>query len=131
MKTIKYIPLAFMLSVSFLSSAQSFPRFPSGPDFLYSRATASVFANTFDDIRHIVYSGGVNVTTPEYYYIDQGFIDGAMYKYYISRNGSLVMGVPVEFPNNMYVISICAYFPQGGWATREYIQSQQQRCECW
>ena len=131
MKTIKYIPLAFMLSLSFLSSAQSFPRFPAEPDFLESRATAAIFANTFDDVSHIVYSGGVNSAVPGYYYIDQGLIDGVGYKYYISRDGSLVMAVPRTFPNNMYVISICAYFPQGGWATPGYIRSQQERCNCW
>jgi hypothetical protein len=131
MKTITSLAVALLLSTPLLSSAQSFPQFPAGPDFLDSRATAAVYAMSFDDVRHIVYSGDRITGLSAYYYIDQGYIGGDEYKYYISRDGSLVIAVPLSFPNNYYVISICAYKEQGGWASSEYIRSQQERCNCW
>jgi len=131
MKTIKLLAVAFLLSAPLLSSAQSFPQFPDGPDFLESRATAAVYAMSFDDVRHIVYSGNGTTGLSEYYYIDRGYIGGNKYKYYISKDGSRVVAIPLLFPNNYYTISICAYTEQGGWASSEYIRSEQERCNCW
>jgi len=101
------------------------------PDFVEGRTTGLIWATSFDDVRHIVYSGNRRTGQSDYYYIDQGYIGDEKYKYYISRDGELVMGIPLSFPNYYYAISICAYQNQNGWASKEYIKSQQERSDCW
>ena len=101
------------------------------PDFIEGRTTGFIWATSFDEVRHIVYSGNRMTGLSDYYYIDHGYIGGEEYKYYISRDGKLVMGIPLSFPNYYYAISICAYQRQNGWASEEYVRSEQERNDCW
>jgi len=119
----KQIFVSVLLAVGLATNAQSLPKFVS------SSTTTTFAVNSKDDVTHIVHAGTVS---PEdmYSYIDNGLINGEKYMYYVNRQGTLVIGVPSNFKSVAYVISICDYEPQGGWASKDYINYMKILCNC-
>lgn len=119
----RQILVSVFLAAGLAVSAQSLPAFVS------SSTTTTFAVNSKDDVKHIIFARTV---TPEemYSYIDSGLIGDKKYQYYINHERTLVVGVPSESPSVAYVISICNYKPQGGWATDHYIDYMKQLCNC-
>lgn len=121
------------MCVLFFTSAQlqAQSTTPSNTDFLWSTTTASIYAETSKDVRHIIRPRKSFLKRKRYTIIDQGLLDGVEYSYYNSDDKLLVIGVPKRFPNNYYVTSICAFAAQNGGTSAEIIRSRQEECKCW
>ena len=119
----RQILVSVFLAAGLAVSAQSLPA------FVRSSTTTTFAVNSKDDVKHIIFAGTV---TPEerYSYIDSGLIGDKKYQYYINHERTLVVGVPSELPSVAYVISICDYESQGGWATDGYIDYMKQLSNC-
>lgn len=119
----KQIFVSVLLAAGLATNAQSIPK------FLNSSTTTTFAVNSKEDVKHIIYAGTVS-PDEMYSYIDNGLIDNEKYLYYINRQGTLVIGVPSNFKSVAYVISICDYEPQGGWASDDYINYMKILCNC-
>ena len=124
----KTLLCGLVLFTSTYMSAQSLTK--DNTDFLESRSTAGIYAETSKDVRHIVGRVKWFSKTRRYNVFDQGLIDDVEYDYFISDDGNLIVGVPRIFPNNYYITSICAFRAQGELVTEAQMRTLQEKAKC-